>query len=96
MKFETRRVTDMKICRRIIPPVPLSTEETIVLQNMTDRIRLETKEYITKLCNKKGIPKKNNLTKDETKNLRSLEKRVKSGEVVIMQNDKSRKLTINI
>ena len=96
MKFETRRVTDMKTCRRIIPPVPLSTEETIVLQNMTDRIRLETKEYITKLCNKKGIPKKNNLTKDETKNLRSLEKRVKSGEVVIMQNDKSRKLTINI
>ena len=84
MKFEKRRVTDMKTCRRIIPPTPLSTEETIVLKNMTDRIRKETKEYITKSCNKKGMPKKNNLTKDETKNLRSLEKRVKSGEVVIM------------
>ena len=49
----------------------------------------------TKSCNKKGIAKKNNLTKNETNNLRSLEKRVKSGEVVIMQTDKSRKLTIN-
>ena len=95
MKFEKRRVTDMKTFRRIIPPAPLSTEETIVLKNMTDRIRKETEEYITKSCNKKGIPKKNNLTKDQTKNLRSLEKRVKSGEVVIMQNDKSTKLTIN-
>ena len=41
------------------------------------------------------VPKKNNITKDETKNLRSLEKRVESGEVVTMQTDKSRKLTIN-
>ena len=45
MKFEKRRVTDMKTCRRIIPPAPLSTEETIVLKNMTDRIRKETEEY---------------------------------------------------
>ena len=45
MKFEKRRVTDMNTCRRIIPPAPLSTEETIVLKNMTDRIRKETEEY---------------------------------------------------
>ena len=68
MRFEKRSMTDMKTCRRIIPPAPLFTEETIVLKNMNDIIRKETEEYITKSCNKKGIPKKNNLTKDETKN----------------------------
>ena len=55
----------MKTCRRIIPPAPGATEETIVLKkNMTDRVPGETKEYIIKSCNKKGITKKNNITKD--------------------------------
>ena len=30
MKFEKRLVTDMKSCKRVVPPAPLSTEETCV------------------------------------------------------------------
>ena len=67
---------------------------TIVLKNMTNRILSTTREYIKTACDRKGIPKVQNISGEE-EGLQSLEKRVSRGEVVIMPTDKSKKLTVS-
>ena len=93
MKFEKRRVTNMKTCRRNISPTPLSTEETIVLKTCQTEFAKKEKSTLPNRVTRRAYLRR--ITKNETKNLKSLEKRVKNGKVVIMQTDKSRKLTIN-
>ena len=95
LNFEKRRVTDIATCRRVYPPPPLPTDMTIVLKNMTDRILSTTREYIKTACDRKGIPKVQNISGEEEEGLQSLEKRVSRGEVVIMPTDKSKKLTVS-
>ena len=86
LNFEKRRVTDMATCRRVYPPPPLPSDKTIVSKNMTD-----TREYIKTVCDRKGIPKAQNILEEEV-GLQSLERRVSRGEVVIMPTDKSKKI----
>ena len=44
MNFEKLRGTDMSTCRCIYPPAPLSTDKTIVLRNMTDKVLIVTRD----------------------------------------------------
>ena len=64
INFTKRYVTDIPTCRRIKPPKPLPTDQTIILENMKSRIQEVTKDYL-KNCDKKGLPMVKNTTKLE-------------------------------
>ena len=95
MDFSNRRVTDIPTCRRTIPPQPLPPEETTILTNLKSRLKGVTKTYVKDRCDRNGNLKKNNLTKEEAEGIKSIKKKVKEEEWVIVQSDKSKRMTAN-
>ena len=90
---QRRRVTDLKECSRVTLPKPLdiNNEALIEMRRSTnDKIYEEHRE---KECNKKGEVE-GNLSEDEKEGLRSLQKRMKNKEIVILKTDKSGKLVV--
>ena len=90
---QRRRVTDLKECSRVTLPKPLdiNNEALIEMRRSTnDKIYENHRE---KECNKKGEVE-GNLSEDEKEGLRSLQKRMKNKEIVILKTDKSGKLVV--
>ena len=88
-----RRVTDLRECSRITLPRPLSPEDEAVLKTRK-RSQMEIfREYIAKNTNKKG-DLKSNLTDEENEGLKSLQKRIAKGDLIVMKTDKSGKFAI--
>ena len=95
MDFASRRVTDIPTCRRTVPPQSLPARETTILANLKSRLTEVTKTYISNKCDKNGNVKNNNITEDEAAGMKSVKKKVKEEEWVVMQTDKSKRLTAN-
>ena len=89
-----RRVTDLKQYARVTLARPLDTKNEALIEmrrGMNERIY---NDYRKEVCNKKGEIK-GNLTEKEKEGLRSLQKRMREQELVIVQTDKSGKMCVN-
>ena len=88
-----RKVTDLKECSRITLPRPISPDEEAALEIRKNSQMKIFKEYCKENTNKKGEIK-SNLTRQEPMGLKSLQKRIAAGEIVIMKTDKSAKFAV--
>ena len=88
-----RRVTDLEECSRVTLPKPLSVRresEIELRRECHDRVY---QKYRQEFCNKDG-EQKTNLTEDEKKGLKKIQKRIKEGDLVVMKTDKSGKMSV--
>ena len=70
--FSKRRVTDMKTCRSVFMPQPGTATEELVIANLVSRGLACTKQYIEENCDKKGFPRRQNLSEASAKGMKSL------------------------
>ena len=82
------RATDLKECSRITLPKPLSTQHEANIEMRRTCNNKIYNEYREEFCNKKGEVK-GNLTPEEKEGLRSLQKRIREQELVVLKTDKS-------
>ena len=89
-----RRATDVKGNSRVnFPRKPRSVEEESALQTLRIELMSLFRLYKEGHCNNKN-QQKSNLTKHQLEGLRSLKKRVKNGELVVIPTDKSGNLAV--
>ena len=88
-----RRVTDLAECSRVTLPKPLPTKYENMIE-MRREIHTEIhNRYRQERCNKDG-EQESNLTKDQQEGLKTLKKKIKDGEIVVLRTDKSGKLCV--
>ena len=87
------RVTDMPECTRIHLPRPLEVKREAEIEMRRETHARASRLYREKHCDEKG-EQVDNLTRQERRGLRSLEKRKNNGEIVITLTDKSSKFCI--
>lgn len=90
MDHSKERVTNMPFCRRINIPAPASERNEIVIASMKQEIDAVTREFITEKCDSRGNQLDQGHDKETRAGLISLASRVKSGEILVQQTDKSR------
>ena len=88
-----RRVTDLPECSRITLPKPLNSEQEAAIELRKRTQKQIFKEYASKHSDKNGI-QTSNLTKEEEQGLKSLQKRIAGGELIVIKTDKSSKLAV--
>ena len=88
-----RRATDLTECSRVTLPKPLGIEEEANIE-LRRKTQMEIfKKFTDKNTDKTGN-QKSNLTREEHTGLKSLQKRIASGEIIILKTDKSSKLAV--
>ena len=87
------RVTDMPECTRIHLPRPLEVKREAEIEMRRETHARTSRQYRERNCDEKG-EQVDNLTQQERRGLRSLEKRKNEGEIVITLTDKSSKFCI--
>ena len=85
-----RRVTDLKECARVTLPRPLDTKHEALIEMRRGMNEKIYNGYRQESCNKKGEVQ-GNLIEEEKDGPRSLQKRMKNQEVIVMKTDKSGK-----
>ena len=90
---QKRRVTDLAECARITLPKAMSIKNEALMEVRRNTNEKVYNNYRGEVCNKKGEVK-GNLDEDEKEGLKSLQKRIREGEVIVMKTDKSGKLCI--
>ena len=93
LDLKKRKVTDLKDNSRIILPKPLRVTEEAKISIRGEAFEKVFKEYVNENCDKKG-KQEPNLSKSQMRGISKLKKRVKEGEIVIMESDKSGKLSV--
>ena len=88
-----RRATDLQECSRITLPKPLSTKHEANIEMRRSNNEKIYSKYRGEVCNKRGEVQ-GNLTPEEKDGLRSLQKRIKNHEIVVLKTDKSGKLCV--
>ena len=88
-----RRVTDLRQCARVTLPKSLSPDEESKLE-VRKRSQIETFEHYRKNNTNKNGEQRSNLSHDEKTGLRSLQKRIKNEEIIIMKTDKSGRFVV--
>ena len=88
-----RRVTDLKECSRVTLPKPLSTDEEATIEMRRKSQQEVFDKYIKENTDKKN-EQKSNLTEVEQKGLKSLQKKITKGEIIVIKTDKSSKLAV--
>ena len=83
-----RRVTDLDECSRVTLPKPLSTKEETLIEIRRGIHAKIYNDYRKERCKKKK-EQESNLTEQQQKGLKSLEKRIQEVEIIILKNDKS-------
>ena len=90
---QKRRVTDLSECARVTLPHPLSTKHEALMEIRRGTNEAIHNKYREESCNKKGDVK-GNLTEEEKEGLKSLQKRMKEKEIIILKTDKSGKMCV--
>jgi hypothetical protein len=88
-----RRATDLKECSRITLPKPLETKHEAMIETRRNMNEKTYNQYRDEECNKKAEVR-GNMTEEEKDGLKSLQKRIKNKEIVILKTDKSGKLCV--
>ena len=87
------RVTDMQECTRIHLPKPLEVKKEAEIEMRREAHARVSRQYREKFCDEKG-EQETNLTAQEKRGLKSLEKRKNEGEIVVTLTDKSTKFCV--
>ena len=87
------RVTDMEECTRVNLPKPLKVKREAEIEMRREMHKKISEEYRKEKCDDRDN-QEDNLTPQERRGLRSLEKRKTDGEIIIAMTDKSTKLCI--
>ena len=94
LDMRKRRATDIKGNSRVILPRKMrSFDEEAKLEMMRQDLRGVYGQYMREKCGPRGL-QNSNLTMREIKGLKSLKKRVKEGEIVILPTDKTGLFTV--
>ena len=94
MDMSKRRVTDLKGNSRVtFPSKPRTLEEESALETMRLELKHVFKNYVSRNCSKGGR-QASNLTASQARGYKSLKKRVKDGELVVVPTDKSGSLAV--
>ena len=94
LDMRKRRATDVKMNSRVILPKKMrGFEEEAKLEMLRQELRGVYGRYMREKCGPRGI-QKSNLSMREIKGLKSLKKRVKEGEIVILPTDKTGLFTV--
>ena len=88
-----RRVTDLDECTRITLPKPLPTKEEALIEMRREIHTRIYDEYRQEFCKKTG-EQKPNLSESQVTCLRSLQKKIREGDIVVMKTDKSGKFCV--
>ena len=89
LDMRKHRVTDIKGNSRVILPRKMrSFDEEARLEMLRQELRGTFNQYTGEKCGSRGL-QKSNLTRGEMRGLRSLKKRTKEGELVILPTDKT-------
>ena len=93
-QYSKKRVTSMKGNSRVIlPKIMKKFRDEAALETMRTEVMQDFLEFIRKNCNKRG-EQCSNLSNSELRGLKSLKKRVKNGEIVVVPTDKTGKLCV--
>ena len=94
LSYSRRRATDVKGNSRVIfPSKARSLEEESALQTLRLELSTVFRGYAEEHCDKEG-KQELNLTKSQRDGLKSLKKRMKDGELVVIPTDKSGNLAV--
>ena len=85
-----RRVTDLDTCDRVTLPKPLSVVEEAQIEMRRSLHSNVYDEYRKEFCDKNG-DQKPNITEEESKGIKKIQKRINEKEIVYMKTDKSGK-----
>ena len=85
--------TDLPFNKRVSLPEPLSNEREVAIQHLRDRLSRVTEEYVR--ATGSTLRAQSNLTEAEKAGLKILKGRIRQGEVVVYQTDKSGGFTID-
>ena len=88
-----RRATDLKECSRVTLPKPLGVANEAMIEMRREAHMRVFREFREKHCVRDGS-QKSNLTEEEQEGLKTLMKRIKEGELVVMKTDKSGKFCV--
>ena len=88
-----RRVTDLVECSRVTLPKPISIEREAQIEMRRTLHEKIFQEYRREMCNEKG-EQESNLTEEEEKGLKTLQRRIQKEDIVIMKTDKSGKMSV--
>ena len=89
-----RRVTDIKLNKRVMLPDPRPAGEEATLMVRRDRLLKAAREFIEEKCDSKGQILESNYSEQERRGVRKLKGRVNKKEIVIRPTDKSHKLCV--
>ena len=93
INLSKRRATDQKSNARVIFPRRSSFDTEAKIETLRTEVMAEFRKFRDEKCGKGGkLP--SNLTKNQQKGLKSLLKRVKDGEIVIVPTDKTGRFTV--
>ena len=94
VNYARRRATDLKGNSRVYFPRRARTLEVESnLQTLRGMMMTTFKKYVEECCGKKGA-QRSNLSKGQEEGLKSIKKRLKEGEIVIVPTDKSGALAV--
>ena len=88
-----KRVTDLQECSRVTLPKPLSADIEAKLELRKTTQKEIFRNYVAKNTDKNN-DQKSNLNRQEQEGLKSLQKRIKEGDLIILKTDKSSKFTV--
>ena len=91
--YRKKRVTDIRENSRVTLPRPVLEIQEAGIAMRRERVNSIAAEYIRENCNEKN-EQEPNLTVGEAKGLKSLQRRIKEREIVVMSTDKSCKLAV--
>ena len=91
--YRKKRVTDLDENTRVILPKPLPPSEEASIEMRRENYRKIFREVKRKITNEKG-EQKPNLTETAIKGLKSIKKRIKDEEIIVLKTDKSGKFAI--
>ena len=93
LDMRKQRCTDVKHNSRIILPAPLTTKQEGEL--IMRRVEWESifDQYVREFCDEDGI-QESNLTDSEARGLKTLQKRVREGSLIICETDKSGRFAV--
>ena len=84
---QKRRVTDFSECARVTLPRPIETKNEAMIEIRRNTNGNIYNKYREEVCNKRGEVK-GNLTEEEKDGLRSLQKRMREKEIILMKSEK--------
>ena len=91
--YGKKRATDLKENARVTLPKPSNASNEAGIEMRRKTFSRVVEEFKAEECNKK-MEQQPNMTKSEISGLKSLQKMIKAGEIIVMRTDKSSKLAI--